>query len=118
MGDFRNTNSVTNFSNNSTSAGGTMGLWKNSSKLMRDPDQIGNQMMANNNNSSGMFANNGISNNSGSAATGGKMDGNSKITQSNQLYGLSNFSPMKQNSEHVRQTGVTSNSNENIYGSH
>ena len=41
MGDYRNS-SVTTISNKSTSAGaGTMGLWKNSSKLMRDPDQIG-----------------------------------------------------------------------------
>ena len=58
-------NSATTISNKSTSAGGgTVGLWKNSSKLMRDPDQIGSQMMMNGkklgaNNSSTLFGNNG-----------------------------------------------------------
>ena len=63
-------NSATTISNKSTSAGGTVGLWKNSSKLMRDPDQIGSQMMNGNklgtNNSSSIFGGNGLIN--GSAA--------------------------------------------------
>ena len=62
-------NSATTISNKSTSAGGqTVGLWKNSSKLMRDPDQIGSQMMNGNklgaNNSSSLFGNNGVLNSS------------------------------------------------------
>ena len=70
--------SATTISNKSTSAGGTVGLWKNSSKLMRDPDQIGSQMMNGNkqllgaNNSSTLFSN-GLMNNSAGGGNGGKL---------------------------------------------
>ena len=101
-------NSATTISNKSTSAGGTVNLWKNSSKLMRDPDQIGNQMMNGNklgtNNSSSIFGANGLININGSAA--GSSSNAKQMqqiaaleSQSNHLYGLPNFSPLKQNSE-------------------
>ena len=70
-----NNSAATINSNKSTSAGGTVvgGLWKNSSKLMRDPDQIGSQMMngakLGANNSSTIFGNS-------SAGYGGVMGAN------------------------------------------
>lgn len=87
-GDFRN-NSTTTFSNKSTSAGGTVGLWKanslntknftGSAKLMRDPDQIGSQMI----NKVGTNSSSLIFGNQISAAASGVMTAGQKLTQSN-----------------------------------
>ena len=132
--------SATTISNKSTSAGtGNMGLWKGSSKLMRDPDAIGNQMMMNSkqgnlNSSSGIFGS-GLMVNNSSAFRGVGQGKNQIMTHpsgTNLSNGLgntvSNFSPSKTNSESVflninsggqvgiNNGGVISSYNENLRG--
>ena len=74
--DFRNS-SATTISNKSN--GNLGGLGKYSSKLMRDPDQIGSQFMKNNNflgtnNSSSMFGNIMLNNSSANVGPANKQN--------------------------------------------
>ena len=92
----------------------------------------GNKQLLGANNSSTLFSNNGHVNSSAGGMNGGKLPMES---QSNQLYGLPNFSPLKQNSETASQgaskpgkvtsafsgqniTAPHQSDNFNMYGSH
>ena len=71
-----------------------------SKQLMRDPDQIGSQMInkLGGNNSLLIFGPNSVAHNNSSAGGASfqqNLNASSKLTQSNRLHAVSNFSPMK-----------------------